>query len=200
VTNEGEQIMDNAFDLDTGNLVGYARVSTDSQDLSNQRDQLQQADCVQIFSEQITEAKRNRPELESLLDYVQPGDVATVTQLDRLARSTKDLPDIAERLQSRQVGLRSLAEPWADTTTPGGRMVLTVFAGIAEFERSLIVERTRRGRDAAKKKGIKFGRKKALSEEQCNHAKELAEEEQPVRKVAALFGVNRMTIYRELAR
>jgi len=79
-------------------------------------------------------------------------------------------------------------------------MVLIVFAGIAEFERSLIVERTRRGRDVTKKKGVKFGRKKALSEDQCNHAKALVEEGQPVREVAALFRVNRMTIYRELAR
>ena len=178
MTTERWQILNQDFDLDTGDRVGYARVSTDSQDLSNQREKLQQADCVRIFAEQIMGTKRNRPELESLLDYVRPGDVVTVTRLDRLARSTKDLLDLAERLQSHQVGLRSLAEPWADTTTPAGRMVLTVFAGIAEFERSLIVERTRRGRDAAKKKGAKFGRKKALSEDQCNHAKALAVEVQ----------------------
>jgi DNA invertase Pin-like site-specific DNA recombinase len=91
-------------------------------------------------------ASIDRPELARLLDHLRPGDVVTVTRLDRLARSTRDLLDIAERIQAAGAGLRSLAEPWADTTSPAGRMVLTVFAGIAEFERSLIVERTRNGR------------------------------------------------------
>ncbi|NEK79489.1 MAG: recombinase family protein, partial [Xanthomonas perforans] len=96
-------------------------------------------------------------ELTRMLDHLRTGDVVTVTRLDRLARSTRDLLDIAEQLQAKDAGLRSLAEPWADTTSPAGRMVLTIFGGIAEFERSLIVERTRSGREAAKRRGVRFG-------------------------------------------
>ncbi|HHU7520187.1 TPA: recombinase family protein, partial [Escherichia coli] len=107
----------------TGLLLGYARVSTDDQDLTNQRAELQAAGCTKLFSEKFTGTQRNRPELARLLDHLRPGDVVTVTRLDRLARSTRDLLDIAEQLQTKGAGLRSLAEPWADTTTPAGRMV-----------------------------------------------------------------------------
>ena len=130
--------------------LGYARVSTDAQDLTNQRTELAAAGCTKLFSEKLTGAQRDRPELARMLDHLRAGDVVTVTRLDRLARSTRDLLDIAERIQGVGAGLRSLAEPWADTTTPAGRMVLTVFAGIAEFERALIIDRTRSGRNAAK--------------------------------------------------
>ncbi|BBS24576.1 hypothetical protein WP5W18E06_P10090 (plasmid) [Klebsiella quasipneumoniae] len=125
------------LDLITGRLLlGYARVSTDDQDLTHQRAELHAAGCTRIYAEKITGTRRDRPELARLLDHLRPGDVVTVTRLDRLARSTRDLLDIAERIQAAGAGLRSLAEPWADTTTPAGRMVLTVFAGIAEFERT----------------------------------------------------------------
>ena len=123
----------------------------------------------------------------------------TVTRLDRLARSTRDLLDIAERIQAAGAGLRSLAEPWADTTTPAGRMVLTVFAGIAEFERTLIIDRTRRGREAAKRRGVKFGPRPTLTPAQIEHARELIEQEgRTVKEVAALLGVHRSTMYRVL--
>ena len=112
--------------------IGYARVSTEAQELINQRSELQAVGCTRIFSEKATGAHAQRPELNRLLDYLRAGDVVTVTRLDRLARSTRDLLDIAERIQEAGAGLRSLAEPWADTTTPAGRMVLTVFAGIAD--------------------------------------------------------------------
>ncbi|EHR0258044.1 recombinase family protein, partial [Escherichia coli] len=142
---------------DTGGHVdiGYARVSTDAQDLTNQRAELAAAGCAKIFAEKITGTHAKRPELARMLDHLRPGDVVTVTSLDRLARSTRDLLNIAERLEAAGVGLRSLAEPWADTTSPAGRMVLTVFAGIAEFERSLIVDRTRTGREAAMARGVR---------------------------------------------
>ena len=119
--------------------------------------------------------------------------------IDRLARSTRDLLDIAERIQATGAGLRSLAEPWADTTTPAGRMVLTVFAGIAEFERSLIIDRTRSGREAAKARGVKFGPRPTLSLAQIEHARELIDlEGRPVKEVADLLGVHRSTLYRAL--
>ena len=102
-------------------MLGYARVSTDDQDLTNQRTELHSAGCIKIFGEKITGVRRDRPELARLLDHLRPGDVVTVTRLDRLARSTRDLLDIAERIQATGAGQRSLAEPWADTTTPAGR-------------------------------------------------------------------------------
>lgn len=184
-----------------GLLLGYARVSTDTQDLAAQTEALATAGCQRIFAEKITGTRRERPELDRLLDHLRPGDVVTVTRLDRLARSTRDLLDIAERIQSAGAGLRSLAEPWADTTSPAGRMVLTVFAGIAEFERSLIVERTRRGRDAAKRRGVKFGPRPTLTPEQIEHARELIHQEgRTVKQVADLLGVHRSTLYRTLER
>lgn len=185
----------------TGLLLGYARVSTDDQDLTNQRAELHAAGCTKLFSEKITGTRRDRPELDRMLDHLRPGDVVTVTRLDRLARSTRDLLDIAEQLQAKGAGLRSLAEPWADTTTPAGRMVLTVFAGIAEFERSLIVDRTRQGREAAKARGVKFGPRPTLSLAQIEHARELIDlEGRTVKETAALLGVHRSTLYRALER
>ncbi|CVF63927.1 resolvase [Pseudomonas lundensis] len=182
-------------------LLGYARVSTDDQDLTNQRAELHAAGCTKLFSEKITGTRRDRPELARMLDHLRPGDVVTVTRLDRLARSTRDLLDIAERIQEAGAGLRSLAEPWADTTTPAGRMVLTVFAGIAEFERSLIIDRTRSGREAAKARGVKFGPRPTLTPAQIAHARELIDQEgRTVKEAAALLGVHRSTLYRALER
>lgn len=190
------------LDLESGRLLlGYARVSTDDQDLTNQRAELHEAGCTRIFAEKITGTKRDRPELARLLDHLRAGDVVTVTRLDRLARSTRDLLDIAERIQAAGAGLRSLAEPWADTTSAAGRMVLTVFAGIAEFERSLIIDRTRNGREAAKARGVKFGPRPTLSPAQIAHARELIDQDgRTVKQVAELLGVHRSTLYRALER
>lgn len=190
------------LDLATGGLrLGYARVSTDAQDLTNQREQLAAVGCSRIFAEKVTGTRRDRPELARLLDHLRPGDVVTVTRLDRLARSTRDLLDIAERIQAAGAGLRSLAEPWADTTSPAGRMVLTVFAGIAEFERSLIIDRTRNGREAAKARGVKFGPRPTLTPAQIEHARELIDRDgRTVKEAAELLAVHRSTLYRALAR
>ncbi|WP_293653239.1 recombinase family protein [Thiolapillus sp.] len=180
-----------------GLLLGYARVSTDDQELANQRAELTATGCSRLFAEKITGTRRDRPELARLLDHLRSGDVVTVTRLDRLARSTRDLLDIAEQIQAAGAGLRSLAEPWADTTSPAGRMVLTVFAGIAEFERSLIIDRTRSGRQAAKAKGVKFGPPPTLTPEQITHARALVDQEgRTVKEAAALLGVHRSTLYR----
>ncbi|MEX3605251.1 MAG: recombinase family protein [Burkholderia sp.] len=193
---------DNATrDLETGEfLIGYARVSTRDQDLTNQEAQLRAAGCGRIFAEKITGTKRARPQLDRLLDHLRAGDVIVVTRLDRLARSILDLLDIVERIREAGAGLRSLAEPWADTTTPAGRMVLTVFAGIAEFERSLIVERTSSGRAAAKARGTKFGRKPKLEQAQLKHIYQLVDEGKTSRQeIADLFGIDRSTLYRLLS-
>lgn len=185
----------------SGQLIGYARVSTQAQDLEQQRLALGQIGCKRIFEEKVSGANRDRPELNRLLDHLRPGDVLIVTRLDRLARSTTDLLHIAERLRAIDAGLRSIAEPWADTTSPAGRMVLTIFAGIADFERSLIGERTRAGRAAAKARGVRFGPKPALTPEQVSHARHLiAEEQRPVAEAARLLGVHRATLYRALSK
>ena len=179
--------------------LGYARVSTDAQDLTNQRTELTAAGCTRIFAEKITGAQRDRLALGRMLDHLRAGDVVMVTRLDRLARSTRDLLDVAERIQAVGAGLRSLAEPWADTTSPAGRMVLTVFAGLAEFERALIIDRTRNGRQAAKARGVKFGPRPALTAAQLDHARQLTDGDgRPVKEVAALLGVHRSTLYRAL--
>lgn len=179
--------------------LGYARVSTDAQDLTNQRAELTAVGCTKIFSEKLTGAQRDRPELMRMLDHLRPGDVVTVTRLDRLARSTRDLLDIAESIQAAGAGLRSLAEPWADTTSPAGRMVLTVFAGIAEFERSLIIDRTRSGRKAAIARGVKFGPRPTLTSDRLDHARQLIHRDgRTVKEAAALLGVHRSTLYRAL--
>jgi len=181
-------------------LIGYARVSTRGQSLEHQHSQLVEQGCARIFEEKVSGAKRDRPELTRMLDHLRDGDVVIVTRLDRLARSTSDLLSIAELLRAKGAGLRSLAEPWADTTTPAGRMILTVFAGIADFERSLIAERTSAGREAAKSRGVKFGPKRALSPSQTAHARELLEAGRPVSEISKIFGVHRATVYRALGR
>lgn len=184
-----------------GQLIGYARVSTQGQDLAQQRETLSSMGCQRIFEEKVSGAKRDRPELGRLLDHLRTGDVVTVTRLDRLARSTNDLLHIAERINDSGAGLRSLAEPWADTTSPAGRMVLTIFAGIADFERSLIGERTSAGRAAALARGVRFGPRPTLSAEQIVHARRLIEEEgRPVTEAARILNVHRATLYRALAR
>jgi DNA invertase Pin-like site-specific DNA recombinase len=179
-------------------LIGYARVSTDDQDLALQRQALKDAGCQRIYEEKVSGAKRSRPELDRLLDQLRAGDVVAVSRLDRLARSTRDLLEIAEQLKEAGAGLRSLHEPWADTTSPSGRMVLTVFAGIAEFERALIHERTRAGRVAAKARGVRFGRPAKLSADQISLARRLISEGRPVPEIAKILKVHRSTIYRAL--
>jgi DNA invertase Pin-like site-specific DNA recombinase len=178
--------------------IGYARVSTDDQDLTLQRTALREAGCRRTYEEKVSGAKRDRPQLARLLDQVREDDVVVVHRLDRLARSTRDLLEIAELLRDAGAGLRSLGEPWADTTSPAGRMVLTVFAGIAEFERALIHQRTGAGRVAAMRRGVRFGRPAKLARDQLALARRLIEEGRPASEVAAMFKVHRATLYRAL--
>ncbi len=180
-------------------LIGYARVSTEDQHLTLQQAALKGAGCERIYEEKLSGAQRARPELDRLLDQLRAGDVVVVSRLDRLARSTRDLLEIAEQLTAVQAGLRSLHEPWADTTSPAGRMVLTVFAGIAEFERELIHERTRSGRVAARTRGVRFGRPAKLTGDQLTLAERLIGEGRSIPKVAKLLKVHRATLYRALA-
>jgi DNA invertase Pin-like site-specific DNA recombinase len=181
-------------------LVGYARVSTDDQNLDLQRAALTEAGCKRIYEEKVSGASRNRPELTGLLDHLRAADVVVVHRLDRLARSTRDLLEIAELIKEAEAGLRSLCEPWADTTSPAGRMVLTVFAGIAEFERALIHQRTGAGRAAAMKRGVRFGRPPKLTVEQIALGQRLIEEGRSAQDVAKMFKVHAATFYRALSK
>jgi DNA invertase Pin-like site-specific DNA recombinase len=179
--------------------VGYARVSTEDQKLEIQQQKLKQAGCKRIFQEKVSGAHRQRPELAKMLEHIRDGDTVIVWKLDRLARSTRDLLEISDVIAQAGAGLKSLSEPWADTTTPAGRMVLTVFAGLAEFERELIRERTGTGRIAAMKRGVRFGRPASLHPEQAALARRLLAEGQSAREVAKTFGVHKATIYRATA-
>lgn len=176
--------------------IGYARVSTEDQNLDVQIQILQQAGCRKLFQEKISGSNRKRPELERMLDQLRENDVVIVHKLDRLARSTRDLLDIAETIRLAGAGLKSLNEPWADTTSPAGKMVLTVFSGIAEFERELILERTSTGRHAAKERGVQFGRPPKLDQEKTLLAQRLIDEGQSIKQVAKTFGVHPATLYR----
>jgi DNA invertase Pin-like site-specific DNA recombinase len=176
--------------------LGYARVSTEDQTLQLQRPRLKEAGCEKVFEEKISGAARKRPELERLLGEVRKGDVLVVTRLDRLARSTAELLIIAERLRDQAAGLQSLDEPWADTISPSGRMVLTVFAGIAEFERALIRQRTEDGLRDARKRGVLFGRPKKMRPDQQQLAHELLKQGRSISEVARTFNVHPATIYR----
>ena len=159
---------------------------------------LSDAGCSRIYEEKISSASRNRPELARLLDHLRDGDLVVVYRLDRLARSTRDLLDIAELIKEAEAGLRSLSEPWADTTSPAGRMVLTVFAGIAEFERALIHQRTGAGRTAARARGVQFGRPPKLTAEHVAVARRLIDEGTAVREAARILNVHAATLYRAL--
>jgi DNA invertase Pin-like site-specific DNA recombinase len=131
-------------------IFSYARVSSDEQDLTVQIEALKAAGAEIIRSEKVSGASREgRKELETLLEFIRPGDTLMVTKLDRLSRSTADMLEIIESLGRRGVGFKSLAEPWADTTSPAGKFVITVMAGVAQFERERLRERQREGIDRA---------------------------------------------------
>jgi DNA invertase Pin-like site-specific DNA recombinase len=176
--------------------LGYARVSTEDQSLDIQCRRLSAAKCERLFEEKVSGAARKRPELEKLLSDLRKGDVLIVTRLDRLARSTAELLRIAERITEKEAGLQSLDEPWADTTSPAGKMVMTIFGGIAEFERTLILSRTSDGRQAAKARGVTFGRPSKMRPDQQELARQLLLEGKSVSAVARTFNVHPATIYR----
>ena len=147
-------------------LYGYARVSTDGQSLASQQAELHAVGCMKVYAEKISGARSDRPELAKVLKRLETGDVLVVTRLDRLARSTRDLLNILDAIAKAGAGFKSLHDAWADTTTPHGRLMLTVLGGLAEFERELILARTSDGRARAKARGVKFGRPAALTPHQ----------------------------------
>ena len=182
--------------LPTGTAYGYARVSTDGQSVEAQVRQLTKAGCKKVFREVASGAKTDSAQLRRLLGQLEAGDVLTVTRLDRLARSTRDLLNTLATVSGKKAGFRSLGDTWADTTTSHGRLMLTVLGGLAEFERDLIRARTGEGRERAKARGVKMGRKPKLTQHQQREAIKRRDNGEPVREIARSFNVHHATISR----
>jgi DNA invertase Pin-like site-specific DNA recombinase len=177
-------------------VFGYARVSTNGQTLASQDSQLRAAGCVKVYAEKVSGAKTDRPELAKLLRRLERGDVLMVTRLDRLARSTRDLLNILDVIARAGAGFKSLGDAWADTTTPHGRLMLTVLGGLAEFERELILARTSDGRARAKAKGVKFGRPPSLTAHQRREAIQRLVNGEAQADIARSYAVSQSTISR----
>jgi DNA invertase Pin-like site-specific DNA recombinase len=180
-------------------VFGYARVSTNGQTLAQQDAALRAAGVAKTYSEKISGAVTDRPELAKLIKRLQPGDVLMVTRLDRLARSTRDLLNILDTIGKAGAGFRSIADAWADTTTPHGRLMLTVLGGLAEFERELIRARTGEGRKRAQARGVRFGRPPKLNAHQRAEAIKRLDAGETQADVARTYGVDATTIGRLLA-
>jgi len=178
-------------------IYGYARVSTDGQTLDAQIAALTVAGAAPVFNETASGAKTDRRELAKALRALDAGDTLLVTRLDRLARSTRDLLNILDKIAKAGAGFRSLGDAWADTTTPHGRLMLTVLGGLAEFERELIRARTGEGRERAKARGVHMGRPPKLTPHQKREAlKALADGTATQADLARRFNLNASTISR----
>jgi DNA invertase Pin-like site-specific DNA recombinase len=182
--------------LPTGTAYGYARVSTDGQSVEAQVRQLTKAGCKRVFREVASGAKTDRAQLRRLLGQLEAGDVLTVTRLDRLARSTRDLLNTLATITGKKAGFRSLGDTWADTTTSHGRLMLTVLGGLAEFERDLIRSRTGEGRARAKARGVKMGRKPKLTPHQQAEAIKRRDKGETLTEIARSYNVSHTTISR----
>ena len=176
---------------------GYARVSTEQQNLDRQLDMLTQYGVDYIFNEKMTGTKRDRPELNKLLDRLMAGDTIVVESLSRLGRSTKDLIELVDLFEKKQVHLVSLKEQ-IDTSTPAGKLLFTLMSAIAQFERDVIAERTREGLNAARARGRVGGRPRT-NEQKVKQAVKLYQTGQySVREIEELTGVKKSTLYRRL--
>ncbi len=179
-------------------VIGYARVSTSEQDTALQLDALEASGCERVYQEAGSGASRERPELAKCLDTVREGDTLIVWRLDRLGRSLKDLVEIITELEGRGVGFKSLTET-IDTTSAGGKLVFHIFAGLAEFERTLIQERTRAGLAAARARGRNGGRPRKLTKAQAKKASAMLSDLSITKtEVAKHFGVTRATLNKSL--
>jgi len=177
-------------------VVGYARVSTSGQDYNGQIGELEAAGCKRIYREKVSGAKADRIELAKLLDALEPGDVLIVTRLDRLARSTLDLLTILKQIAAVGAKFKSLKDPWADTTTPHGELMVTILAGLATFERHLIKARTDEGRMRAKARGVRFGRPPKLTPFQRKEALQRLADGESQADVARAYNIDPAAICR----
>ena len=176
--------------------IGYARVSTDGQTLQAQTEALHGAGCARIFAEKISGAYSDRPQLAKAIAALGEGDTLVVCKLDRLARSTRDLLNTLEAIGKAGATFKSLGDAWADTTTPAGKLMLTVLGGLAEYERHLILTRTAEGRTRAQANGVRFGRKPSLTPYQRAEALRRRAAGETLVEIAKSFNCSHMTIAR----
>lgn len=177
-------------------IIGYARVSTDGQTIDAQIAALKAAGADRVFSEKESGAKTDRKELKRAIAALAASDVLLVTRLDRLARSTLDLLNILKAVSDKQAAFRSIADAWADTTTPHGRLMVTILGGLAEFERHLIIARTSEGRKRAMARGIQFGRKPKLTPHQRFEALRRKSTGESMTDIGRSYNVSHSTISR----
>src|SRR3954463_14043757 len=179
-------------------LIGYARISTDDQNLDLQRDALEKAGCEQIYTDRVSGTKASRPGLTEALSHLRSGDTLVVWRLDRLGRSLRHLIDTVTDLQARGIGFKSLQES-IDTTTSGGKLVFHIFGALAEFEREIIRERTNAGLQAARARGRNGGRPKKLTNKQIQMLQHLAaDKKHSVKEICQTLGIGRTAFYRYL--
>jgi len=176
-------------------LIGYARVSTQDQNLDLQRDALAKAGCEKIFEDKISGSREERPGFKKTLEILREGDTLIVWKLDRLGRSVKHLVDITNDLAKQRVNFKSLTDS-IDTSTPAGRFFFHVMASLAQMERELTIERTRAGLETAKRLGRRGGRKRQMTDSKIESAKKLLGSGVPPRDVAKNLGVSIPTLYR----
>lgn len=176
-------------------LIGYARVSTQEQNLDLQLEALTKAGCGKIFDDKMSGSRTERPGLNKVLDMLREGDTLVVWKLDRLGRSVKNLVDLVGELHKNGVQFKSLTDS-IDTGTPSGRFFFHVMASLAEMERELTIERTRAGLEVARQLGRKGGRKRQMTDSKIESAKKLLESGVPPRDVAKNLGVSVPTLYR----
>ena len=177
-------------------IYGYARVSSNGQDLAQQLAQLDAAGCTKVYREKISGGTAERPQLKRAIGALDAGDVLMVTATDRLARNTRDLLNILYAVKEAGAGFRSIAEPMVDTTSQFAEVIIAVLGIVASWERQRITERTAAGRVQAKARGVKFGRRAALTQHQQTEALQRLAAGDTQRTVAALFDVSQATISR----
>lgn len=176
-------------------LIGYARISSNDQNLDLQIDALKAAGCSKIFSDKVSGTKKSRPGLDAILSHLRKGDSFIIWKLDRLGRSVKGLIDLVSELGAKEIHFRSLTDG-IDTTTPAGRFFFHVMASLAQMERELLIERTKAGLAAAKKRGRVGGRKRVMTSSKLEAAKKLLAEGMPPKEIAQNLGVSVPTLYR----
>jgi DNA invertase Pin-like site-specific DNA recombinase len=179
-----------------GRTIGYARCSTQGQDLGVQLDALKFAGASVIFREKVSGARSDRKQLARCIGALRPGDTLLVTRIDRLARSTRDLLNVLDSVAKAGASFRSIADAWCDTTTPHGKLLLVVLGGLSEFERSMILARTSEGRARARAAGVVFGRPKVLTPFQADEARRRRDGGEPISVIAQTYRVSISTISR----
>lgn len=176
--------------------IGYARVSTEEQNLDRQLDILKQAGCDRIYEEKVSGVKKERTELNKMLDQIRTGDVIIISDLTRLSRSVKDLFSLVGQIEEKGANIKSIKESWVDTTTAQGKLMFTIFAGISQFERDLISQRTIEGLNAARARGKKGGRPKTNEKDIKLAVKMYNSKNYSISEITKATGVSKTTLYR----